>query len=321
MFKKLLLIFALVSCHQLAESFGGGFGYNMVRYIQAAQALKLDDKCSWEAEEVRQNYSRQFLSGQMHLIFQMANEFVEKDWKLCSALELYVCDKESQKCVCGDGGYESLKGVNRALYTEENKKCRWNTGTYCTSDDFFASQRMMGIDVDSKCKTGTTCKTGNGDVCSRQAFMQYLLQKYGFLVLLNQKLIQDELLTGKICSCKTDQISVVDIDAQLDLFGFGDKSDESLTTDNRIDSNEDSDDDWFDAPLVKPSPSTTTTTEKPRKEPDSRENSIFSDEWMDWGEEDLASNSNRQKRSVKGEVALKSLAKYATGPVIYSYLN
>jgi len=110
MFKKLLLIFAIVaSCHHLSEGFGMGFSSGTLRrYVQLAQALKYGDECSWEAEEYRQNFTRDKLMASgvpnLGMIMEMANTMVDNDYRMCSAAELFICDKESQKCVCGDPG-------------------------------------------------------------------------------------------------------------------------------------------------------------------------------------------------------------------------
>jgi len=209
MFKKLLLVFAiLASCH----GFGMQLSGNLRRYVTLAQALKYGDDCGWDAEEYRQNFTRDRIMASgipnMGMIMEMANTMVERDYKLCSAAELFICDKESQKCVCGDPGFEALMGVNRSLYTvEDTNKCRWNTNTYCVSDDHLRSQKQLGFRVDSKCKSGTSCKigAGEGELCSVQAMMRHLLSNHGMMILFSPRRITEELMSGRICNCRADE--------------------------------------------------------------------------------------------------------------------
>jgi len=217
MLKKLLLVFiATAAFHRLTESYSLGYGSSTLRrYIQLAQALKYGNDCTWEAEEYRQNFTKNKLlaSGipNLNSVIEMANTMVERDYKLCSAAELFICDQESLKCVCGDPGFEALLGVNRSLYTlEASNKCRWNTNTYCVSEDQMRSQRQLGITVDSKCKTGTTCKLGTGESCSLHVVMRQLLQKHGFGILFNARRITEEVMSGQVCTCKMDQVEQVE---------------------------------------------------------------------------------------------------------------
>jgi len=233
MLRKLILIFVVIAgFQQLTESFSLGYGSgNLRRYIQLAQALKYGDNCTWEAEEYRQNFTKNKLlaSGVPNLnsVMDMANTMVARDYKLCSAAELFICDKESQKCVCGDPGYESILGVNRSLYIlEGSNKCRWNTSTYCVSEDHMQSQKQLGIIVDSKCKTGTTCRigTGTGEICSLHGVMRHLLENHGFSVLFNARRITEEVMAGNVCTCKADQVAVED-DSTENQIGTGDWDD------------------------------------------------------------------------------------------------
>jgi len=214
MFKVLIpVLVILASFHQTTKAFGvGSISGNLRKYIELGQALKYGDNCSWEAEEYRQNFTTTRLLGggipTMQTVMELADTIVERDYKLCSAAELFICDKTSQKCVCGDPGYESLLGVNRALYTlEGTNKCRWNTGTYCVPDDSFASQRQLGVVVDSKCKLGTTCKLGSGDSCSLQAVIRHILRNHGFAAITNPRRITQEMMSGNVCACKSDQVN------------------------------------------------------------------------------------------------------------------
>jgi len=212
MFKLLVPVLVVIATfYQTSDGFGlGAVSGNLRKYVELGQALKYGDNCSWEAEEYRQNFTTNRLLGgglpTMQTVMELANTIVERDYKLCSAAELFICDKVSQKCVCGDPGYESLLGVNRALYTlEGTDKCRWNTNTYCVPDDSLASQRQLGFIVDSKCKLGTTCKLGNGDSCSIHAVIRQILRTHGFAAITNPRRITEEMMSGNVCACKADQ--------------------------------------------------------------------------------------------------------------------
>jgi len=220
--KLVLACVLLASFSHLSESFVLGLGSgNLRRYVQLAQALKHGDNCSWEAEEYRQNFTRtRLMSGglpSMQTVMEMANHMVENDYKLCSAAELFICDKNTNKCVCGDPGYESLLGVNRPLYTlEDNTKCRWNTNTYCVSDEQMASQRQLGLTVDSKCKSGTSCKLSDGETCSIQSMMRHLIRNHGFMILFNVRKNTEEVMSGRVCSCKADEVEVDSSENSID---------------------------------------------------------------------------------------------------------
>jgi len=235
MIRKLLLVFAVIAAsHQLAESYSLGYNTGTLRsFIRLAQALKYGDSCTWEAEEYRQNFTRNKLLSpgipNLNSVMTMANTMVARDYKLCSAAELFICDKESQKCVCGDPGFESLLGVNRSLYTKEgSNKCRWDTNTYCVSDDQFRSQRQLGLTVDSKCKRGTTCKLASGELCSMRTFIRHLLETHGFAVLLNPRRITEEAMSGNVCSCKANPVELEDdsTENQIDTGAWADADSE-----------------------------------------------------------------------------------------------
>jgi len=213
MLSKIILVLVIVaSCHQLTESYGLGLSGTLRKYVELAQALKYGDDCGWEAEEYRQNFTRDRIMASgvpnMGMVMEMANTMIDRDYRLCSAAELFICDKNSLKCVCGDPGFEALMGVNRILYTvEDTNKCRWDTNTYCVSDDHLRNQKALGFTVDSKCKVGTSCKIGEeGEICSIRAMMRYLLQNHGMMILFSPRRITEELMSGRICSCRVDEV-------------------------------------------------------------------------------------------------------------------
>jgi len=229
MLKQLIPVLALFALfYGTTEGFGMGYVTgNLRKYVELGQALKYGDNCSWEAEEYRQNFTiNRLLSGgipSMQTVMEMANTIVDRDYRLCSAAELFICDKESLKCVCGDPGFEALKGVNRSLYVlEGNNKCRWDTNTYCAPDDSLASQRQLGFVVDSKCKLGTSCKLGDGDMCSLQGIVRYILRNHGFGAITSPRRITEEMMSGKICSCQADEVEEDSTENEIDSWDSAD---------------------------------------------------------------------------------------------------
>jgi len=211
MLKAVIFVCAIASlCIHSSESKSIGdveVPSNVTSFLELSQALKYGDDCSWEAEQSRQNYVKQLLSGNLQVFKTMTAEFLEKGYKLCSAAQLFVCDKETEKCACGDPGYEWKNGVNRELYALEGKRtCRWNTNTYCTSEEFLSESSQVGVISDSKCKTGTTCKIADGNVCSKTEMMRYLFKNYDLKVLSNFKSLAEKMTTGEVCSCKADKL-------------------------------------------------------------------------------------------------------------------
>ncbi len=92
---------------------------NFTTFSQLMTSLKYGEPCSWENEEARQNLTRDLAAninarsryGVASSMQDFANDVVSNGKQFCSASELFVCDKETEKCGCGDPGMK-VRNIN-----------------------------------------------------------------------------------------------------------------------------------------------------------------------------------------------------------------
>jgi len=177
--------------------------------------LKYGDPCSWEAEELRLNFSSSLLKGGIAESTKLAETFtkqiVELGEPLCDALELNVCNKETRRCDCGEPGSVLALGDKSPLsFTVEedesgNQKCRFAVGAYCNPKDF-----MVSLKRDTECAKGSSCLAKDtGKECSFKALLlKALLNGRGF----TGNDFMKEMTTGAFCSCKAEELSIQTLD-------------------------------------------------------------------------------------------------------------
>jgi hypothetical protein len=309
MLKSIFLVFGIATLTILSLTESKSLGdvdetkAILQKILSQVQALKYGDECSWEVEEIRQNYTQQgLLSGDTGTFRELIGKIVENGWQLCSATELFVCDKESQKCVCGDPGYESQFGMERDLYTlEGNNKCRWNTGTYCVPSEFMTSLHVPGLKVDSTCRSGTSCTARDGQACTKQEMIRYLLNNYDQKFFTNPAKIGRVLASGEICSCEQDQESQGQVDPE---YATTDQHENSVY---QIPSNDNTDND--------DKPPTLYRIHLMGEEDEQTENTDGSSVYEIGGETEDSNRGGRGRRSpsTSDDLELGSLVRYVAG--------
>jgi len=177
--------------------------------------LKYGDPCSWDAEELRLNFSSNLLkrgiAESSTLVDTFTNQIIKLGEPLCNALELNVCNKDTGRCDCGEPGSVLALGDKSPLsFTVEeddsgNQKCRFAIGAYCNPNDF-----MARVKRDTECAKGSSCLAKDtGKECSfRALLLKALLNGSG-------KKVNDfmkDMTTGTYCSCKADEIKIQTID-------------------------------------------------------------------------------------------------------------
>jgi len=177
--------------------------------------LKYGDPCSWEAEELRLNFTSKILkrgtAESTTLVEAFTNQMVELQEPLCDALELNVCNKETRRCDCGEPGSVLALGDKSPLSfsVEEdesgNQKCRFAVGAYCNPKDFMANLKR-----DTECAKGSSClATDTGKECSfRALLLKVLLSEKGF----KASDFMKDLTTGSYCSCKAEETKIQTFD-------------------------------------------------------------------------------------------------------------
>jgi len=174
--------------------------------------LKYGDPCSWEAEELRLNFSSNLLKEGLldstKLVETFAAQIVELGEPLCQALELNVCNKNTKRCDCGEPGSVLALGDKSPLsfIVEEDgngdQKCRFAVGAYCNPKDFMASVKR-----DAECAKGSSCLAKDtGKECSfRALLLRALLNGKG-------RDFMKDMTTGSYCSCKAEDVSIKTLD-------------------------------------------------------------------------------------------------------------
>lgn len=100
-----LILGALVAI--LGQGAYGRYKEDLDRYLQLVTSLKFGDSCSWTDEEFRRNYSKILREDDINdsrafKALEFMDKIVSNNIKLCSTFDLLVCDKVTEKCVCGD---------------------------------------------------------------------------------------------------------------------------------------------------------------------------------------------------------------------------
>jgi len=184
-------------------------------FLELVTKLKYKDSCSYADEVVRTNWTGRVAEmtpsafGYTQLVTGFMNDVISKNKNLCAATELVICDKETEKCKCGDPGKVALLPDSPDNYVEEVDdygvlRCRWGKGSSCVSDDIFQAQGI-GAYVNSKCRRGTRCAaTHDASDCSFLTLIRYIRVNYGYGKTASVAQITKDLLGGKICTCESE---------------------------------------------------------------------------------------------------------------------
>jgi len=130
-----------------------------------------------------------------------------KQENFCSATKLLVCSEDTRTCVCGDPGKRALGFPDfPSNYTQEivdnQTKCRWSENAGCVAVDMPIPAQMRPF-MDSKCATGTTCKTKSGTSdCTMMSVVLHAL----FNGIRSERRLAADIFNGQICSCKTNVV-------------------------------------------------------------------------------------------------------------------
>jgi len=194
---------------------------NLVAFMRLVSSLKYNDDCSWANEELRLNHtksmdtysSRTSVYGRLRTL-ALIREVVQKGKKFCSAGELFMCSKNTSKCVCGEIG--RLAFFPNATTTTENyvvetdaqgvQRCRWAENSYCLSDDPI---RFLGAGsfVNFQCVSGTTCKSVmSGTECTFSTLVQHM-RKYPYSTQSSFTRILGDVYNGDVCKCMPNEQS------------------------------------------------------------------------------------------------------------------
>jgi len=197
---------------------------NLSSFLKLITALKYNDACSMTNELSRQNLTRditrlstnRFASGNLlAIVNQFSNDVVTNNKRFCAAPELLICNKETQRCGCGDPGRAVLfpnVDSSRDYVVERDElgvnRCRWTENTYCLSDDLLRAQGFGNM-INSKCRSGTKCITkSSGEECSFHSIIAHVMastmasgRRGGRL---NIQTIMRDVYEGKVCTCQPD---------------------------------------------------------------------------------------------------------------------
>lgn len=106
---------------------------DLTTFLNLVTSLKYNQPCSWTNEEARQNLTRDMSgitnrfgssSSLVAALERFSADVVTKRKHFCSAPELLICDKDSERCVCGDPGKEvsfDLNEYNLVFSSTANK--------------------------------------------------------------------------------------------------------------------------------------------------------------------------------------------------------
>ncbi|OXA40331.1 Enolase [Folsomia candida] len=170
-------------------------------YLQfiLANSLEMGETCSWSDESVRQSGLRQmrkFPRKSMpywQAFDALVSSTVQKGRTYCNATEMLVCDKEMEKCVCGE--HASQTG---------SKVCRWSRGAACIDREASTDGSFV-----PKCAQGLGCTyTKDGTPCTSTSPYQYLLESLQNNATYAE--YNEGALTGKMCQCTKDDNAKAD---------------------------------------------------------------------------------------------------------------
>jgi len=204
---------------------------NLATFLNLMTSLKYDQSCSWNNEEVRQNFTRDLSSNVNRFspssltraMSRFSTDVVSNGKQFCSAPELLICSKDTEKCVCGDPGKEIAlpNSDSSSDYVVERdgagvNRCRWAEGTYCLSDDILKTQSFAAM-VNSKCRSGTSCiAKADGGPCSFRSLVFHVIRSSGGRGRPNLQAMMRDMYQGKVCTCQLDQtvneIDVIEFD-------------------------------------------------------------------------------------------------------------
>jgi len=173
-------------------------------------ALKHGDNCSYEAEELRQNWTSTIMDTSTYRKLQAIQNWksvvLSRRENFCSAVNLLVCSRKNV-CVCGDPGKKAFGFVDvPSNYTQETVnnqvKCRWSVNSACVDAQDMPMPAQMKQFMDSRCATGTTCKTRSGS--SRCTMMSLVLHAI-FIGIRSERRLAEDIFGGVVCTCQADQ--------------------------------------------------------------------------------------------------------------------
>jgi len=204
--------------------------------------LKYGDECSWEAEELRLNFSMTYMELKgMHKKLEAMLAFIDFQDKImkmgqpiCDASQLYVCNKDTRKCDCGEPGSVLILGdkSRTSFVTEQDESsnatvCRYALDQYC-----IPPTRSLSSSSSSMSNENLTCVHGSACVgretkkaCS---FLDLLIE--GFRTLRDDPTnmghaLLKQLVKGKVCSCQmqdpasNNNNNLTDDEEQIDSSG------------------------------------------------------------------------------------------------------
>lgn len=194
-----------------------------IYYLQfiLANSLELGDSCSWSDEAFRQLGARVMKrypkdSKPYDQAFDnIVSSTVENGRTYCLAKEMLVCDRDSQKCVCGESAVQASLGLRYKPSSYESewdastgkKVCRFSRGASC--DPQTAPKRQASFVP--KCAQGLTCTyLKDGTSCTNLSTLKYVLDAIRNNVTREEAM--DGILTGKMCQCVSEEDNGLDND-------------------------------------------------------------------------------------------------------------
>jgi hypothetical protein len=212
-------------------------------FLELTTALTHGDPCSWEGERLRQEFTIAMLNRSLPIapriekLASFTKLISQGQIPLCSALSLNVCDKVTNRCVCGQP--EAVAGLGNlaefAVEIDEGSalpQCRFARGNYCFNDDFESQMgTASGKDFVKKCQKGTVCRAKREDAgdCSLLGIELFALSNRRVDGL---KLAKD-LYGGKLCSCE-EVVQSIEMEAVTEVNQTGEEE-ESSTDRDRVD--------------------------------------------------------------------------------------
>jgi len=185
--------------------------------------LKHGDECSWEAEELRLNFSMTYMEliglnkkmEAMLAFVDFKDKLMALGQPICDASQLNVCNKNTGKCDCGEPGSVLILGdkSSSSFVTEQDESsnttvCHYAIDQYCIPQNFTVKPPSTSSSSSTeflKCATGSVCVSRETKkTCS---FIDFLMEALRTLrddqsnvghALLKQ------LVEGKVCYCQMD---------------------------------------------------------------------------------------------------------------------
>jgi hypothetical protein len=196
-----VVVFILVLTYQnFTNAFTIDQFINIRTVMNNAKSLPYNTTCAWEAEELRRNWTKLFVTGNYSEVARITREFDMFKYKLCDDRRLYVCDRATAKCVCGSHVFEMLIGINRTMFVMEGDGvCKWDRGVYCLPEEFRRWPNPPGV-LDSLCRSRTKCTTSLGRHCDRDYVVDYITNATDIGHILYIDVLKNW-MNDKICSC------------------------------------------------------------------------------------------------------------------------